>query len=191
MDTYEEYNRIRGILITLEVGKLADALMTLALESHSAQRLVRTLASTTEENIELFKETIHDITHQTRRRSFSGEMILEMLTRSLEMLDPSIVEPKLGLELMASFYETDSVAINSSTELDYEFEMVYSSNGFEKFAEFARKCPDSDFVVQVVKRLVADDDYSMRTKLLDEASSFLSEAALAKLGAGRTANVGG
>ncbi len=153
--------------------------------------MVRALASTTEEKIALFKENIHAITHQTRRRTLSGEMILDMLTRSLEMLDPSIMEPKLGLELMSSFYETDSWALNSSTELDYEFELVYSRDGYEKFAEFARRCPDSDFIVKVIKRLLSDDGYCMRTKLFDEASSFLPEAGLAKLGTGRTATIGG
>lgn len=166
MDTYEEYNRIRGILITLEPGKLADALMKLALESRSAQMLVRSLASTTKENIALFRENINGITHQTQRQTLSGEEILDTLHRSLEMLDPASVESKLGLELIASFYETDS---------------WYTKDGFEKFAEFARRCPDPDFVVQVVKRLLANDGYCMRTKLLDEASMFLSEAGLKTL----------
>ena len=181
MDTYEEYNRIRGILITLEPGKLADALMKLALESRSAQMMVRSLASTTKENIALFRENINGITHQTRWQTLSGEEILDILHRSLEMLDPAMEDPKLGLKLMASFYETDSWALESSTELDYEFGLVYTKDGFEKFAEFARRCPDPDFVVQVVKRLLANDGYGMRTKLLDEASMFLSEAGLKTL----------
>ncbi|MBK5247407.1 MAG: hypothetical protein JJE49_09110, partial [Peptostreptococcaceae bacterium] len=50
-----------------------------------------------------------------------------------------------------------------------------------KFAEFARRCPDPDFVVQVVKQLIADDGYSMRTKLFDEASTFLPEVGLKTL----------
>ena len=178
METYEEYNRIRAILVTLEPGKLADALMKLALESRSARMMVTSLASTTEENIRLFRESLHAITHQTRWQSLTGEEILDTLHRSLEMLDSGLVDPKLGLELMASFYETDSWALNSSTELDFEFSLVYSEDGFEKFAEFAQRCPDPAFVIQVVKRLLSDDGYGMRTKLLDEASTFLSEADL-------------
>jgi len=103
---------------------------------------------------------------------------LDTLKRSLQMLDPAIMDPKIGLQLMVLFYETDSFALESTTELDFEFELVYTDDGFEKFAEFAIKCPEPDFVVQIVKQLIADDDYSMRTKLLDEASIFLSEAGL-------------
>lgn len=181
METIEEYNRARSVLLKLEPSILVEALMTLAGESRSAQMLVTSLVSSTQENIAMFKENIHAITHQTRRHSLTGEEILETLHRSLEMLDPAKVDPKVGLNLMASFYETDSWALESTTELDFEFSLLYDDEGFEKFSDFAQRCPDSDFVIQVVKRLLTDDGYGMRTKLLDEASTFLSEEALKTL----------
>ena len=179
--TIEEYNRIRGILMTLEPSKLVDALMKLGSESYSAYMMVLSLASTTAEKIALFKENIHAITHPTRWSTLSGKEILVTLHRSLEMLYPAMIDPKEGLLLMASFYETDSWAMESTTELDYEFELVYTDDGFEKFAEFARRCPDPDFVVKVVNKLLSDDGYSMRTKLFDKASMFLPEAGLKML----------
>ncbi|MDY0289509.1 MAG: hypothetical protein RBR15_11855 [Sphaerochaeta sp.] len=173
--TIEENKRIRGILIKREKGELADALMQLANESSSAHMLVMSLVSSNHEKIALFKQNIHAITHQGRRSSLSGEQILDMLHRSLEMLDPETMDPKEGLTLMTSFYETDSWAVESTTELDFEFELLFTEDGFEKFADFALKCPDPDFVVQVVKQLLSNDNYCMRTKLFDEASTFLSE----------------
>ncbi len=181
METIEEYNRIQNILIGLEPSKLVDALMTLAIESPSADMLVRSLASTTSEKIALFKENMHLITHQSRRSILSGERILDILTRSLEMLDPLTLEPKQGLKLMALFYETDSWALESTTELDYEFELIFTHNGYEKFAEFAKRCSDSDFIINILKQILAADDYSMRTRLAEEAHTFLSEEDLAKL----------
>ena len=173
--TIEENKRIRGILMNLEKSKLVDTLMQFAGESQSAYMLVMSLVSSTTEKIALFKQNIHAITHQGRRSSLSGEQILDMLHWSLEMLDPETMDPKEGLTLMASFYETDSWAVESTTELDWEFELVFTDDGFDKFSQFALKCPDPDFVVQVVKKLLLDDGYGMRTKLLDEASTFLSE----------------
>lgn len=160
----------------LEKSELVDALMTLSGESPSAGMMVQALASTTTEKIALFKKNIHAITHQSRGSTLSGEEILDTLTRSLEMLDPEVIDPKVGLQLMALFYETDSWALESTTELDWEFELVFTDEGFELFAEFARRCPDPDFVTQVVKQLVADDGYGMRTKLSDKISTFLPVA---------------
>ena len=181
LNRIDEYNHLQEILITLEPKLLTEALLKLAIESHSAYMMVLSLASTTAGKIELFKENIHTITHQTRRSTLSGKEILVTLHRSLEMLDPAIIDSKEGLLLMASFYETDSWALESTTELDYEFELVYTDDGFKKFAEFARRCPDPEFVAQVVNKLLADNGYSMRTKLFDEASTFLPEAGLKML----------
>ncbi len=177
IETQKEYNRIRSELLKLESGTLADALLKLAIRSHSACLLVTSLASSVTQNIELFKESIHAITQQT----LCAEDILVSLQRALDMLDPEKVDPLLGLDLMACFYETDSYALESSTELDWEFESVYTIYGFEKFVEFARRCTDHGFVVQVVKRLLANDDYYMRRNLLEKASTFLPEVALQQL----------
>lgn len=181
IDTYEEIDHIKPILMNLEKSILVETLLTLAMESSSAAMLVRTIASTVNEKIALFKENIDSITHQGRHSSLSGEMILDLLTRSLQMLDPLEIEPKLGLTLMASFYETDSWALESTTELDWDFEVVFTHRGFEKFVEFASRCDDTDFIVDIIKKLLVDDDYSMRSNLFEEASSFLSEEGLKKL----------
>ena len=157
--------------MNLEKSKLVDTLMQFAGESQSAYMLVMSLVSSTTEKIALFKQNIHAITHE----DLSGEQILDMLSRSLEMLDPETMDPKEGLTLMASFYETDSWAVESTTELDWEFELVFTDDGFYKFSQFALKCLDTDFVVQVVKQLLSNDNYGMRTMLLDEASTYLSE----------------
>lgn len=173
--TIAENKRIRGILMKRDKGELVDALMQLADESQSAHMLVMSLASTTHEKIALFKQNIHAITHQGRHSSLSGEQVLDMLHRSLELLDPEVMDPQEGLTLMASFYETDSWAVESTTELDWEFELLFTDEGFALFTDFATRCPDPDFVVQTVKHLLLDDGYCMRTMLLDDASSYLSE----------------
>jgi hypothetical protein len=107
METIAEYNRARKALMQLDRGILVDALLKLAIESPSAAMLVKGLTSSSDERIVLFRENIHRITHQDRRNTLSGEQILDILKRSLDLLDSDLIDPKLGLELMELFYGTD------------------------------------------------------------------------------------
>jgi len=170
METIAEYNRARKALMQLDRGILVDALLKLAIESPSAAMLVKGLTSSSDERIVLFRENIHRITHQDRRNTLSGEQILDILKRSLELLDSDLIDSKLGLELMELFYSTDEWALNSTTELDFEFELLFTDEGYSKFTEFAERCDDPLLVKQVVKRLLASDGYGMRGKLSEVVS---------------------
>jgi len=154
----------------LDRSILVDALLKLAIESPSVAMLVKGLTSSSDERIVLFRENIHRITHQDRRNTLSGEQILDILKRSLELLDSDLIDPKLGLELMELFYSTDEWALNSTTELDFEFELLFTDEGYSKFTEFAERCDDPLLVKQVVKRLLASDGYCMRGKLSEVIS---------------------
>ncbi len=181
METIAEFNLVRGKLIQLDSSILADALLTLALESSSAAMVVKRLAANTEEKITLFKSNLHMITHPPKRGRVSGQTILSMLKRTLELLDPLTIPAELGLELMEVFFCTDSIALESSTELDFEFEVLYREDAFDMFTAFALKCSNPDHVIQVLKRLLADDGYGMREKLLLEAGTYLPQSFLQKL----------
>ena len=170
METIAEYNRARKALMQLDRGILVDALLKLAIESPSAAMLVEGLISSSDERIALFRRNIHAITHQGQRSTLSGEQILDILKRSLELLDSDLIDPKLGLELMELFYGTDEWALNSTTELDFEFELLFTDEGYSKFTEFAERCDDPLLVKQVVKRLLASDGYGMRGKLSEVVS---------------------
>jgi hypothetical protein len=170
MQTIAEYNRARKALMQLDRGILVDALLKLAIESPSAAMLVKGLTSSSDERIVLFRENIHRITHQDRRNTLSGEQILDILKRSLELLDSDLIDSKLGLELMELFYSTDEWALNSTTELDFEFELLFTDEGYSKFTEFAERCDDPLLVKQVVKRLLVSDGYGMRGKLSEVIS---------------------
>jgi hypothetical protein len=170
METIAEYNRARKALMQLDRGILVDALLKLAIESPSAAMLVKGLTSSSDERIALFRRNIHAITHQGQRSTLSGEQILDILKRSLELLDSDLIDPKLGLELMELFYSTDEWALNSTTELDFEFELLFTDEGYSKFTEFAERCDDPLLVKQVVKRLLASDGYGMRGKLSEVVS---------------------
>ncbi|NCC63732.1 MAG: hypothetical protein EOM15_03630 [Spirochaetia bacterium] len=165
METIAEYNYAKAKLTTLDHAVLVDALLKLAQESPSALMLVNGLISSQEERIALFRENMHSITHQGRRNRLSGEQIMDLLKRSLELLDPEQLDPKLGLALMEDFYSTDGWAFESTTELDFEFDWLYSKDGLATFSAFADRCPDADYVQEVLKRLLASNHYSARDDL--------------------------
>jgi hypothetical protein len=174
IETIEDYNRAREILITLKPELLADALLKLVLTSRSAEMLVTSLISTSEENIALFKETLHSVQHD----DLGEELTLDMLRRALDMLDPAAMDASCGLELMALFYETDEAAFDSSLDLDYEFGQIYADDGVAKFSEFAHRCGDKEYVRQLVQRLVSEDRYGMRMGLRDAVFPSSTDAVL-------------
>jgi len=157
METVAEYNRIKEQLMKREQGVLVDALLTLALESPSALMMVKGLISSSEERVALFRRNIERITGQSRGNYLSGNQILDILTRSLDLLDPEHLDPKLGLELMEAFYSTNSWAFESTNTLDFDFECLFS--------EFAVRCSDIEYAREVQKRLLAVDDYGVRGTL--------------------------
>jgi hypothetical protein len=176
-----DFNLIHGKLIKLDSAVLADALMTLALESSSAAMMVERLAADIEERIALFKDNLHIIIHPPKRSRISGYTILDTLRRTLELLDPQTMPLEIGLELMEAFYQTDFHALNSSTELDCEFGQLYHEVAFDVFAAFTLRCTIPELVIPVVKRLSAHDDYGMRENLLMKAEAFLPQPYLQKL----------
>lgn len=171
LETIAEYNLAKDQLMNLDRSVLVDALMKLAQESPSALMLVNGLISSQEERIALFRENMHRITHQGRRSALSGEQILDLLNRSLELLDPEQLDPKVGLALMEIFYSTDGWAFESSTELDFEFDWLYSKDGLAVFSAFVDRCPDAEYVQEMLKRLLAGNDYGAR----DDLATFVTQ----------------
>jgi len=165
MQTKAEYHHAKEQLMRLDQRVLVDALLTLAQESPSVSMMVKGLISSPDQRVALFRSNIERITGQNRGNYLSGEQILDILTRSLGLLDPEEVDPTLGLELMEAFYSTDSWALDSTNELDFEFYCLFSDDACSLLSEFAVRCPDVEHAREVVKRLLAVDDYGVRDSL--------------------------
>ncbi|MCK9547944.1 MAG: hypothetical protein M0Q37_05475 [Sphaerochaeta sp.] len=165
METVGTFNHVKDQLMRLEQRVLVDALLTLAQKSSSALMMVTSLISSPEQRVALFRSNIERITGQGRGNYLSGEQILDILTRSLGLLDPEELDPKLGLELMEAFYSTDSWAFESTNTLDFDFECLFSDDACSLLSEFAVRCPDVEHAREVVKRLLAVDDYGVRGSL--------------------------
>jgi hypothetical protein len=165
METKTEYDHAKDQLMKREQGVVVDALLTLALESPSALMMVKGLISSSEERVALFRCNIERITGPNRDDFLSGEQIFDILRRSLDLLDPETLDPKLGLELMEAFYSTDSWAFESTNTLDFDFECLFSDDACSLFSEFVVRCPDIEYAREVQKRLLAVDGYGVRGTL--------------------------
>ncbi len=163
METVEEYNYAKNRLLALDKSVLVEALLQLAIESNSASLFVDCLIATKKERVALFHSYIENVTLQTN--ILTGKQILEILRRALDLLDPVGMEPKIGLHLLEMFYTTDSWAFNSTTELDFEFEYLFSEQATSLFCRFAQECDDKKYVQQIVNRLLSADEYGVRAEL--------------------------
>jgi len=63
------------------------------------------------------------------------------------------------------FYTTDSWAFDSTTELDFEFDYLFSKQATNLFCRFAQKCDDKKYVQDIVNRLLSADEYGVRAEL--------------------------
>lgn len=163
METVEEYNYAKNRLMALDKSVLVEALLQLALESYSASLFIDCLIATKKERVALFHNYIENVT--LKSNTLTGKQILEILRRALDLLDPVGMEPKIGLPLLEMFYTTDSWAFNSTTELDFEFDCLFSERATSLFCRFAQKCDDKKYVQQIANRLLSADEYGVRAEL--------------------------
>ncbi len=163
METIEEYNYAKNRLMALDKSMLVEALLQLAIESNSASLFVDCLIATKKERVALFHSYIENVTLQANK--LTGKQILVILRRALDLLDPAGMEPKIGLPLLEMFYTADSWAFNSTTELDFEFDYLFSEQATNLFGCFAQKCDDKNYVRQMVNRLLSADEYGVRAGL--------------------------
>ncbi len=178
-----EYKDYRRRLEALDPAELAEALVDLAETSSSALMVVKRLVSSPDDHINQFRENLAEVTEGAGRGRYglSGEQILEILIRSLDLLEPGSMDPKIGLELTAAFFGTDGTAFESTNELDWEFESLYTFQACDVFISFALACDDKAFVLQLLEGLLSDDNYGVRSCLLKAAPSFLPEPELSTL----------
>lgn len=136
-DSVDTCNSILDKLTKLDSSVLAEALLTLAKESQSAQMVVERLTADNERKIELFKDYLQAITNQPKSGVISGQMMIIILKRILELLDLQSMSAELGLELMEAFYYSDTYTFNTSTdsEPDCVERMSFAGSAPERMQE--------------------------------------------------------
>ena len=166
----------RQNLIELGAAILADALMDLAVHSDIADDLIESLVSTAEENARRFRRKLAGL---RRRKRFVGWRESSLLARELTMmlhgLRSSISDPLAGVELIAEFFRTDEAIFENCDDSSGYVGSVFRYEAADLFFEYASTCTDQEGIGQLILDLAQEDEYGVRSSLIDRAAECLSE----------------
>lgn len=182
---YSGYNRamnnkeVREKLIDIGADRLADALLYLASRFDEVDEYVEALLLSSEEAAARFRRKLAGL---KRRRKFIDWRAAPDFARELEMmlaaLPQTVIDPKMGLELVAEFVACDRAVFQRCDDSDGIIGDVFRYDACKLFTHYASACTDKPFISDLVFRLYAHDDYGVREGLLDETVKFLPEEEL-------------
>ncbi len=170
---------LRSRLIAAGADKLADALLELAERCGDAADAVDRIGASAEDNLARFRAKLDDLKSSDRsynwRQSEKLAGRLQAMLQDLEAADP---DPRTGVELMIKFLATDAAAMESCDDSSGWVGDVFTRDGCETFARFARQIDDVDFVTDLLVGHLTEDEYGLRLDLVDHASDFLAKPGL-------------
>lgn len=163
-------------MVDLGAEILADALLELALHSDVADDLIERLIATPKENVQRFKKKLAGLKRSRRfvdwRESSGFARELEML---LQDVKAGVADPLTGVELIASFYETDETVFERCDDSSGDIGDVFRYDAKELFVEYASRCTDKEKIADTILKLNRKDDYGVRDTLIDCAGDCLPD----------------
>ncbi len=164
-------------LIDLGAAELADALLDLAVRIEAADDLVERLIATPTENIKRFKKKMTSLKRSKRfiRWGASSKLSNELETL-LQDLKAGVSDPLTGVELIASFYETDKGTLGHCDDSSGIVGNVYRFTAQELFIEYASHCDEKKKITKILLKLNKKDDYGVRDTLIDCVNEYLPES---------------
>jgi hypothetical protein len=164
------------MLVELGPEVLADALVNLAAGFQEADDLIEQLIATPDENVERFKRKLSGLKASGRfvdwRSSASFARELQMI---LQDLKAGVDDPLIGAELVAAFYEADSLIFGMCDDSSGAIGDVFRWDARTLFMDFATCCSDKEKVAELILKLNREDGYGVRDSLLDCAGTCLPE----------------
>ncbi len=119
---------------------------------------------------------------QKRGRRFIDYRESGSYARKLEALvceiDRLVEDPRLGVELVAAFIETDSAVLGRADDSNGSIGDVYSTDACDIFLRYATQCKDKAWLCDLLLRLYEHDEYCVRDSLIANAACFLPEPML-------------
>ncbi|MDP8232771.1 MAG: hypothetical protein P9L91_08910 [Candidatus Zophobacter franzmannii] len=135
------------------------------------------MTKTTKENLKQFKSSINGLNRI--KRPIYGRGTSELANRMglmLRDLKSSSVDPLLGVELIASFYETDQAVLSNCDDSTGYVSDIYKYEAPEYFKEYAKNCDGKEKIAEIILKLNLADDFGVRDSLIDCAGEFLPES---------------
>lgn len=162
-------------LIKLGSEKISETLLNYAYYSDEANELVELLVSTPQENIQRYKDKIAELKDSNRYIEWhQSSDFADELKRLLFILEYSVDDPDIGLDLIVIFFETDEVVFEICLDTGY-VNIVFESYAKNLFVKYALGCQDKEKVINNIIKLVTNDNYGIRDILLESASQCLSK----------------
>lgn len=164
-------------LIALGADTLAEALLSLATRSESADAMIERLIATPDETQAGFKRKLASL--KRSRRFFDWSEIghfVEQLGQLLDDLQACVSDPLMGVEMVVAFLETDSGVFNRCDDSSGYVGNVFS-RAQAMFVDYASKCEDKKKISAILLKLNKLDDFGIRGDLVSFAEVCgLSEA---------------
>ncbi len=93
----------------------------------------------------------------------------------LDQLGHDIQDPRLGVELVAAFFQTDEVIFNRCDDSGGIVGDVFTMDATELFVRYAARWDDKQALVGLLLELDAGENYGVRERIMDNAGRFLPE----------------
>ncbi len=168
--------KIRTQLIALGPEKLADALLAMTDNYDGADTLVARLVATPDEKVKRFKAKLAGL---RRSRRFIDWREVGSFARDLAGLladlEEGVEDGKVGVELVARFFECDRAVFERCDDSNGMVGGVFRHDASKIFVRFAAACPDKKWLTELLVKLFGGNDYGARDCLLESAAEFLPE----------------
>ena len=169
-------NNRKQQLIELGAETLAEALLDLSVLSEKADDLIERLIATPQENVQRFKKKLSGLKRSRRfidwRGSSGFARELEMLLQDLKAGER---DPLTGVELVAAFYEADSIIFEMCDDSSGNIGDVFRYDAKELFVDYANRCEEKEKIADLILKVNKKDNYGIRDTLIDCAGEYLSE----------------
>lgn len=97
------------------------------------------------------------------------------LSTLLADLESTVTDPHRGCDLIAAFYRADKSTLGRCDDSSGHVGDVFRLHAAGLFAAYARRCPDKEWLADLVFDLNGDDDFGVRDHVLHAAAEYLPE----------------
>ena len=167
---------LRDKLLALDPEQLVDALLELADFHNEADQLVERLTSTPKEKVKRIKAKLSGL---KRARRFVDWREIGGFARNLKGiladLEESAADGKTGTELVSRFFQCDQAVFERCDDSSGLIGEIFRYDATELFTRFAGRCPDKNWLGEIIIDLFGENDYGARDNLLQSADEFLAD----------------
>lgn len=172
----------RQRLVDLGPERLADALLALAQHHPRAEALVTRLTAAPSTGPRRVRAKLAGLGWRTRFVGWAeSAAYAEDLQEILADIEAGTTDPQTGVELVAAFYRADAVVFEACDDSSGHVGDVFRGEGLTLFTRYAAACPDKEWLAELVLELVLQDDYGVRSGLLDTAAQYLPAEAMRRM----------